>query len=271
MKTTTRARRYKYPYATKGEILYSRVRQWLFSSVADDHMDKWLFKIEHYSEELQEFIEQALSIWLTGRLIASGRSLHDEQGDRYTDDLRSALADYLILRGQDLDDIERMVSECVESSLREMSRGLRNQVHKFAISQHPYCYICGTALDFTGDCEYTAFTREHIWPQSLGGDSAIENLLPSCAKCNSRRKSNYATWAATSIQCIAVRRLPNEEDWKNIDGTHYYAMHQFAAQTYAIEHQVTLKQALLSIGPWSRPPTFVDESDIGHFFNLSII
>ena len=50
--------------------------------------------------------------------------------------------------------------------------------------------MCGSSLDFVNDND-NAFTCEHIWPRSYGGDSIEENLLPSCKSCNSNKKKNF--------------------------------------------------------------------------------
>ena len=271
MKTKTRNRIYYYRYVTAGEALYGAIRHWLYSDVASDHMHPWLGKIQYYAEELHEFLEQATALWLTARLVAAGRSLQASNGRHYKSELRPYLKEYLVISKDETDTLERLLASAVDASLQEMSNGLRNQVRQFAIDQHPKCYICGVDMDFSNEDKLAEFTREHIWPQSLGGDSIIENILPSCGKCNGRRKMNYATWATTSIQSISVPKKPTDDDWMNLQLSHFYAMHQFAGQTCAIKQRITLKEAFLQIGPWRTPPQFIDENDVGHFFNLQIV
>jgi hypothetical protein len=271
MKTKKRKAGFNYPYVTAGEALYGKLRHWLFSDVASDHMQDWLGKIEFYAEELREFLEQATALWLTARLISVGRSLQTEYGTLYRDELRPFLKEYLVMKRDELTDFERLLESSVEASLQQMTDSQKKQLLKFSTAQHPYCYICGVDLDFTQQDEHAAFTREHIWPSSLGGNSTIENLLPACGKCNNRRKMNYATWAATSIQSICVPKKPDDDDWMNLQLSHFYAMHQFAGQSFAIANSVTLKDAFLQIGPWDYPPRSIDKNDVGHFFNLKIV
>lgn len=271
MKTVSRKRSYTYRYMTSGEALYARLRQWLFSEVASDHMYPWLRKIEYYAEELQEFLEQTTALWLTARLVSVGRSLYSENGHHYRTELRPFLREYLVLSRNDLEDIERLLGSAVDASLQNISNGLKNKMLQYAIDQHELCYICGIPLDFSMQDKHSKFTREHIWPRSLGGESIIENLLPACGKCNHLRKMDYATWASTSIQSICTPRSPSDDDWKNLQLSHYYAMHQFAGQSRAISEYVTLKEAFLDIGPWKCPPKLCDKNDAGHFFNLEVI
>jgi hypothetical protein len=262
---------FRYPGVTAGEALYFRIRNWLFSEVPSNHMLAWLDKIEFYAEDLQEFLEQSTSLWVTARLIAAGRSMQEENGNSYRNDLRPFLREYLVVSRDDLADFERLLAKAVDASLENVSSGINTFMRAWSEVHHPRCYICGINLDFTQRDKLAAFTREHIWPSSLGGNSILENLLPACGKCNGKRKMNYATWAATSIQSIHVPKKPDDEDWMNLQLSHFYAMHQFSAQAYAISNSVSLKEALLRIGPWNYPPQTRDKNDVGHFFNLQII
>ena len=62
-----------------------------------------------------------------------------------------------------------------------------------------YCHWCGKTLD------KKSVTADHIIPKSKGGKNTIENIVPSCQRCNNIRgdrqditklekeKSNYST------------------------------------------------------------------------------
>ncbi|MGX1750497.1 HNH endonuclease [Glutamicibacter protophormiae] len=45
----------------------------------------------------------------------------------------------------------------------------------------PFCCYCSTALT------WNTYTVEHLLPRSKGGSDAIENLRPSCGRCNYSR------------------------------------------------------------------------------------
>ena len=134
MKTAKRKKLYLYEFSTAGEILYGRVRHWLFSEVAADHMQDWLGRVNYYSEELQEFVEQALAMWLTARLVAAGKSMQADHGQHYKPELRSYLRAYLVAPKQDLDDIARLTADSVEASAQDMTDGIRKQVLVFALN-----------------------------------------------------------------------------------------------------------------------------------------
>lgn len=45
------------------------------------------------------------------------------------------------------------------------------------------CAYCGKVLDIH------QMTVDHVVPQSMGGSSRIDNLLPSCSECNTEKGS----------------------------------------------------------------------------------
>ncbi|MFJ8346043.1 HNH endonuclease [Streptomyces sp. NPDC094153] len=47
-----------------------------------------------------------------------------------------------------------------------------------AIRLQPFCSVCGTDQDLTGD---------HVLPLSRGGSNAVDNIRVLCRSCNSRR------------------------------------------------------------------------------------
>lgn len=63
----------------------------------------------------------------------------------------------------------------------------------------PHCYLCGVLLVVTAKNSRTQFTIEHLWPQSFGGETVEENLLPACKDCNQKRM-HMLTWASGPVQ-----------------------------------------------------------------------
>lgn len=59
------------------------------------------------------------------------------------------------------------------------------------------CYLCDSVLNMNGN-EGRPFSVEHVWPQSMGGDSRLENLLPACTDCNSKRQ-HQVSWATGPV------------------------------------------------------------------------
>lgn len=61
----------------------------------------------------------------------------------------------------------------------------------------PHCYLCGVAL--TEDGGNAQRSIEHVWPQSLGGQTVEANLMLACKDCNSER-GHMSTWAVGPVQ-----------------------------------------------------------------------
>jgi 5-methylcytosine-specific restriction endonuclease McrA len=66
---------------------------------------------------------------------------------------------------------------------RWRKRQRRNVWHRWG----KRCYWCGCPLNDT------EFTIDHVIPRAEGGGSTIDNMVPSCRKCNLRkgRMSGY--------------------------------------------------------------------------------
>jgi hypothetical protein len=77
----------------------------------------------------------------------------------------------------------------------KLTQGLKNLVWKVDGMQ---CYLCGVALTASGDIANKR-SVDHLWPQALGGASLIENLVPCCKDCNSKKQHDI-TWAWGPVQ-----------------------------------------------------------------------
>lgn len=76
--------------------------------------------------------------------------------------------------------------------MSEITSSLRKQV----IAETATCHWCG----FEG--ERREFDADHLIPRSKGGETALHNLVPACAKCNRARGNRAASrsndWASRS-------------------------------------------------------------------------
>lgn len=76
--------------------------------------------------------------------------------------------------------------------MSEITSSLRKQV----IAEIATCHWCG----FQG--ERREFDADHLIPLSKGGETALYNLVPACAKCNRARGNRAASssndWASRS-------------------------------------------------------------------------
>ena len=150
-------------------------------------------------------------------------------------------------------DLVRNALRAVESAQRDATSKERNTFRAWADREHRHCYLCGSQLDFTEQDKHRKFTLDHIWPQRFGGDSIPDNFLPACGKCNHQRKRDFATWAMPNVQSLILGFDPSENEYKGVDGSQRFALHQLAAKKLARERNISLKQAFLNLGPWESP------------------
>ena len=100
---------------------------------------------------------------------------------------------------------------------------------------------------------------EHIWPQSFGGDSIAENLLPACPACNNA-KSDMLLWQNAHIHSFTLKPEPSPQE---------LAQHRRNIFEYASTHRTTLKDAALIIGSVDLSEiSSIDRDDAVDFFNF---
>ena len=133
------------------------------------------------------------------------------------------------------------------------------------------CCFCGKGLtadthSVVRDVDGTKATLEHVWPTSLGGDSIAENLVPACGNCN-KEKRDLFTWEQGSIHdFIYPIDFHLSEFLPRLPVTQRILLQRRAVITLAQRERITLKQALLRVGPYGDIKA-LDASDTWDFFN----
>jgi 5-methylcytosine-specific restriction endonuclease McrA len=134
------------------------------------------------------------------------------------------------------------------------------------------CYICGKEIVHKSDDPELLIKYEHIWPSSYGGDSAVDNLLPACEKCNSQ-KADMLLWQDCHIHSFILPPDPSEEEWKKITRAKKIAKHRAKIFDIACNKSLTLKEAAIEAGPIDVHISSLyslDEDDCVDFFNFNI-
>jgi hypothetical protein len=231
------------------------------------------------SEVLCDFFHAVSITSLTCRIVVAGTSLLKQSGSRparlisdvsFETEFKDFIRDRLSLQHHLSADLYRNAVRAVVSAGHDATAKERNALKRWAEREHRYCYMCGVALDFDEEGKHSTFTLDHIWPQRFGGDSIEENWLPACSVCNNSKKRDFATWAMPDVQSLVLGFDPTENDYTSVNGSHRFALQQLAAKKLAIRRHISLKLALMRVGPWEKTPRLVDEDDIGDFFNLAI-
>ena len=220
--------------------------------------------------DLCDFFRLMTAIQLAGRLIKGGRSglstLHIDSPE-FDAQLQRFLTSYPLFGFNENGKLFRFIKRAIEASEESIANGVRTKVRGWAKQAHQHCYMCGTAMDFIDPESHIAFTIDHIWPASYGGNSSIENLLPACASCNHSKKGDYAAWVMCDVQSLIFGIDPSDAVLGDIHGSHKFALHSRAAFALAYEKQISLREAYMKLGPWSHA-RIRDNDDVCDFFNL---
>lgn len=59
------------------------------------------------------------------------------------------------------------------------------------------CWWCGVHMEWGAD-----FTVDHLVPTSNGGSDELDNLVPACKGCNSRRRNRDLRWFRRTMSGI---------------------------------------------------------------------
>jgi len=144
-----------------------------------------------------------------------------------------------------LDRFAILVLESEKSSNKSISNSVKSEMFK---SKALYCYICGVSISRSNQDSNLNAELEHIWPQSYGGDSIIENLLPACFKCN-KDKGNMILWQNANVHSFVLKPNPSEDEFENIRRVERIAKHRRTIFKYACEKNISLKEAAYEVGP----------------------
>jgi hypothetical protein len=162
--------------------------------------------------------------------------------------------------------LARAVVKAEQESGRAISPACRKSVldgkHKHT------CYLCGRELNSKAGASSPEFlTLEHLWPNSMGGDSIEDNLLPACSRCQIDTQ-DALSWEWVNVQNVMLPASPSSDALNSINGRVRYARHYLEVLREATLEACTLKQAYLRIGPIKSPLTFIDTGLPVTFFNL---
>jgi 5-methylcytosine-specific restriction endonuclease McrA len=142
--------------------------------------------------------------------------------------------------------IARLAVDAHRASGSSVSKALKKGIlGKFRELQ---CYLCGRRLDpIAADGTPTHVSMDHIWPASLGGTTAEENLLPACRDCQNKKADNFS-WEWVSAYNLSWTSSHNSGDKEHIASTVCIARHFHHASELASEQHMTMREALEEIG-----------------------
>jgi hypothetical protein len=255
-----------------------RLCEYLYENAIDpgiwDRLESKHLPATGRAAELRLFLQAAIALNLTRRLIliAEGATRFTAPGEPgFLSYLRKPIQklglESLDARGA----LGRLIKDSLVSSRHAISKTLRAHMLSWALANHPRCYLCDTTLTFSlsDTKDRHDITLDHVWPQAYGGDSNEDNLLPACRHCNESRKLDYPLWAACNAHTLNVGHNSSPEVLKSVGGYFKYAVYSRAVFALANREQTTLKRACQILGPWLPENYYIDEDEIGDFFNIA--
>ena len=221
-------------------------------------------------DEWAEAIQDMAVLHLARRLIAGGASIVASSTDWdlvVEREIKQMILDTMVVDYFKVGEIYARLEMAVAAARSSIPAGIRKQLRSECQRETPWCYLCGTDLDFGVTNSVREFTLDHVWPQAFGGNSDPENLLPACRSCN-ERKGHAASWTLYPVQSLVHGYRLSSEDVAALPKEMRFAVHSRTAIKEAKAAGSSLKEAFARLG---RPdlPTIIDESVSVDVFNLT--
>lgn len=221
-------------------------------------------------DDWSEAIQDMAVLHLARRLVAGGVSIAAASTDWdlvVEREIKQMILDTMVVDYFRVGEIYARLELAVAAARSSISAGTRNQLRSQCQREAPWCYLCGTDLDFGAQGSVRQFTLDHVWPQAFGGNSDPENLLPACRSCN-ERKGHAASWSLYPVQALVHGYRLTSDDIAEMPKEMRFAVHSRTAMREAKSSGSSLKEAFVRLG---RPdlPTIIDESASVDVFNLA--
>ena len=211
-----------------------------------------------------EAFQEMVSLQLARRLISAGDKLVERHGLPAAEaGIKQAIVDTMVVHFTSVGDVYERLLPAIRSARQTISNSVRQEAAALARREMPYCYLCGTDVDFSAD-GHQAFTLDHVWPRAYGGNSDFENLLGACRSCN-EAKASEPSWALYPIQSyVAGFEVQDLEDMPKVMR---FAVQARAAKQLAQREGHSLRDAYLRLGRPSHP-TVLSGATAVDLFNL---
>ena len=214
--------------------------------------------------EWVQAIQEMTSLQLARRLIGAGSVLYAELGAEAAErDVKQMIIDTMLVHYSAANDIHERLRPAIKSCQSTVSAGTRRSVTTLAAHEMPYCYLCGTELDFSSGTP-SEFTIDHVWPRAYGGGSVEDNLLGACRTCNGI-KADTPSWALYPIQSFFAGFRSTEIAER--PRTMPLAVRARQAAAFARASNLSLRDAYIRLGRPSRLDVR-DADTAADFFNL---
>lgn len=244
---------------TNGERLFILLRDQMLEASGRGHV-RWsnlasLFEQASGRSEFGEYLRGAAAVHVMRRLLRfweAERKLTPQESQYVVKVIGYIREEVLTALGEEATSrLARAVIAAETSCRQSISPGLRTRILKG--SGQMQCYLCRAPLSATAREEQTDFlTLEHLWPQSMGGDSTEDNLLPSCRRCQDTTKDTLS-WEWLNVHNIVLPVKPSPEAIASVSRRTHFARYYLAAMRLADDRGFSLKEAFNTLGPMRQP------------------
>lgn len=221
-------------------------------------------------ERWVEAVQEMAVLHLTRRLLTAACAI--AKSSPHLDliaerDIKQMILDTMVVDYFLVNEIYARLEPAVAACRSDISLSLRRQLTAESQRDAPWCYLCGTDLDYVNAGSPVYFTLDHVWPQAYGGDSDYDNLLQACQSCNNR-KGDAASWSTFRIQALVAGYQMSSDEVAGLPKDMRFAVLIRAATDTATSGGISLKEAFVRLG---RPtaPAVLDESTAVDVFNLA--
>lgn len=122
-----------HPIVTKGESVYRAIRDHLNSEGPLVSTTSWMTQFER-SELWSSYVEELMTLNLTGRLIASGRYLKGKYSNStvFRTEYCDVLSEHVPVNREERNRLFRLANDAVDASLENITDGTRNALTTWA-------------------------------------------------------------------------------------------------------------------------------------------
>lgn len=260
--------------STAGERLFQRLGALGLKDLTPNRLGQQRFvRLTGRGAPFGTYLEGSMIAFAFKRVMKASHGIfRDKSQDRADGNRRltAVLRDWFDwLDKEDLGVLVRDALRAEDASEMPIPKGLETEIWR-SRRVHTCCF-CGDQLmtDAHGvvkDPKGRKATLEHVWPASLGGDSIVDNLVPACHGCN-QHKGDLFTWEQGSIHDFIYPIDFHLSDFlPRLPVTQRILLQRRAVTTLAQRERMTLKDALLRVGPYGEMSA-VDGSDTWDLFN----
>ncbi len=218
------------PKSTSGERLFN----WLLVRYKGARTESsWVELIakDFMMPAIGDYLFRSTCLMVMRRLIWNGHWYLDKYGSSSKDDRinaekyyeREYLRSYIGLHKGIASELRVLVYDAINASNKNIPASLKKRIFERARGANQRCKLCGDQIDYLAKMgtEKRSFSLDHIWPQSLGGESEEWNLQEAHQFCNNERK-NLAEASDIHYEHFHVKSEYDPKDtapsfWKELD------------------------------------------------------